>query len=522
MQAGQNTTTPRIPTPWLVGWSMLAMAVAVAFCWLFMLRTQAIGLDGAPVVTLFDDGMISMRYAHMLVQGHGLVWNPGEAVEGYTNPLWTLIMAAVIATTGPMAAPGVVILLGGLCAGLSSLLAFMLGWHVAVRAGLGSRWVRGAAGMAGAFVLLYYPYLYWSFGGMEVGPLAVLALALMLLLHTHWNTPLPPRAAWLCGLLAVLAYGLRPDAVLLVGIPLAARVLVALQARDTASLQRLMLVAAGCALLIAAHLLGRHSFYGAWVPNTYVLKMEGWVLAERLAAGWAFVTIFLNQSSALALLAVGFMARGQRSFASVAVLGAATAVGYQAWIGGDPWPYWRQLAPAVLVAVAVMIPLALAALPARWRWVVPVWMLFCILSLNSPFGPEIIGREKPYSFKYHQDNLTMVQALQRIIPPTETLAVTWAGVIPYYWPGPVTDILGKSDTYIAHLPAHRGEMVGHNKYDLNYTASKRPAYMQQLTWSTDTETSRRNFYTAIGYRGTALFIRNDLMPTVMERAKLLP
>ncbi len=40
-----------------------------------------------------DDAYISFRYARNLVDGHGLVWNPGEWVEGYTNFLWVLILA---------------------------------------------------------------------------------------------------------------------------------------------------------------------------------------------------------------------------------------------------------------------------------------------------------------------------------------------------------------------------------------------------------------------------------------------
>lgn len=31
--------------------------------------------------------MISMRYAHNLAGGYGLVWNPDERVEGSSNPL---------------------------------------------------------------------------------------------------------------------------------------------------------------------------------------------------------------------------------------------------------------------------------------------------------------------------------------------------------------------------------------------------------------------------------------------------
>ena len=50
------------------------------------------------VVALFrrfvqDYAFISFRYARNLADGLGLVWNVGERVEGYTNFLWTLMMA---------------------------------------------------------------------------------------------------------------------------------------------------------------------------------------------------------------------------------------------------------------------------------------------------------------------------------------------------------------------------------------------------------------------------------------------
>jgi len=41
---------------------------------------------------IWDDAFISFRYAYNLVHGHGLVWNVGEPIEGYTNFLWTLLM----------------------------------------------------------------------------------------------------------------------------------------------------------------------------------------------------------------------------------------------------------------------------------------------------------------------------------------------------------------------------------------------------------------------------------------------
>ena len=43
-----------------------------------------------------DDAYISFIYARNWVEGHGLVFNPGEHVEGYTNFLWTVLMAIPI------------------------------------------------------------------------------------------------------------------------------------------------------------------------------------------------------------------------------------------------------------------------------------------------------------------------------------------------------------------------------------------------------------------------------------------
>ena len=44
---------------------------------------------------LTDDAFISFRYVHNLLEGHGLVFNPGERVEGYSNFLWVLELAAI-------------------------------------------------------------------------------------------------------------------------------------------------------------------------------------------------------------------------------------------------------------------------------------------------------------------------------------------------------------------------------------------------------------------------------------------
>ena len=39
-----------------------------------------------------DDGLIYFRYALNFAEGRGLVWNPGELIDGYLNLLWILLL----------------------------------------------------------------------------------------------------------------------------------------------------------------------------------------------------------------------------------------------------------------------------------------------------------------------------------------------------------------------------------------------------------------------------------------------
>lgn len=75
---------------------VMVLGVAAALFYAVFIVRCGFSLGGRLGFTLFDDAMISMRYARNLAEGYGLVWNPGERVEGYTNPLWTLWMALIM------------------------------------------------------------------------------------------------------------------------------------------------------------------------------------------------------------------------------------------------------------------------------------------------------------------------------------------------------------------------------------------------------------------------------------------
>src|SRR5262249_37180171 len=69
------------------------VAAALVFYAVFLLRTS-FTIGGTRYFVLFEDAMISMRYAEHVARGHGWTWNVGEPpIEGFTNLLWVMWMS---------------------------------------------------------------------------------------------------------------------------------------------------------------------------------------------------------------------------------------------------------------------------------------------------------------------------------------------------------------------------------------------------------------------------------------------
>ena len=83
-----------------------AAAFAIPFvlltAWTVAVAAHAsVVVNGERLFYLDDTQMVAMRYGRNLAAGEGLVWNAGERVEGYSNPAWVLVMAAVHAAGVP-------------------------------------------------------------------------------------------------------------------------------------------------------------------------------------------------------------------------------------------------------------------------------------------------------------------------------------------------------------------------------------------------------------------------------------
>lgn len=330
---------------------------------------SAFRVDGRLAFSLFDDAMISMTYARNLADGSGLVWNAGEApVEGYTNFLWTVWLAVL--HLPPLADIHVSLLV--MASGVALLVADALVVRaIAVRLAPETWWV---APLATALVALYYPIAYWTLRGMEVGLLAFLVSSAVLL-ALRLEARVTRRDAVLLG--AVLAAGVltRTDFLLAAGVVVAYLVLS----------RRRVALALGAVFVgtLAAHTAFRLAYYGAPLPNTYYLKLEGASVGTRAARGWLAlqVTVLLHLYAPVLIAVAGTASallqrkRINRPLLLLAAIVFAQAA-YSVYVGGDAWE-WFQYSNRY---VSTVVPLVLlgAALGLRELVRVPrtlVWPL---------------------------------------------------------------------------------------------------------------------------------------------------
>lgn len=151
--------------------------VILAFYYLVHILSYSFVVGGVRYFSLFDDMMISMRYARNLTNGYGFVWNAGgERVEGISNFLWTLYMAAVHVSGVSQNYASLVIQLSGMVLFFATLVLVAKNMVRVIGSG-------AFAVLAFLFTAFYYPLINWTIiMGTEVSLLAFLATLVFYLL----------------------------------------------------------------------------------------------------------------------------------------------------------------------------------------------------------------------------------------------------------------------------------------------------------------------------------------------------
>jgi arabinofuranosyltransferase len=434
-------------------------------------------LDGQFYVTLSDDQMISMRYARNLAEGYGLVWNElGDPVEGFSNLLWTLWMAVGhllpipdswaslwIMVTSALALLGTIIVSGKIVERLlpDSTLAPLL---------------------AMALTAVYFPLIRWAMFGFEVGWLALVETTAVLVAVDISRGQLRAKNERRLALLFCVALLTRPDALTFVSSITACLLLSAEGWHERRRLALRLILP--CVLVTLGVSLFRWSYYGDWLPNTVTLKMTGLGASAKLARGWRSLMDTLTSHlmilvlPMLVALGTGARPRWSRLIVATAIVGE---LAYTVLMGGDTWEdpgFANRPISAVAPCMFALAGVGLVELGRQFRERVGTLGASALIgsyALAIPLALSLQSARATFATNYCMTPLyqkvSLGVHLRRTAPRDTTIAVIWAGALPYFSRLPAVDILGKSDRLVARLPA-RNDAPGHNKWDYRYSVGQ--------------------------------------------------
>lgn len=271
--------------PWLV-----RAAIVIAFLGHAVFYFAALGYDAV------DDAYISFRYAQNVILGHGLVFNAGERVEGFTNFLWTALMIPVVGAGADVGRFSIIL---GVLFGVGTLwLTVQLARSLRL-----PNWV----GYLAAFLLAVDgSFAIWSVGGLETAMFAFLLTsgATFYMLEqrpkVRRTLSLPPS-----GILFALAALTRPEAAAVFALTAGHQFLSrAIHAAQSAAKQRVsfssifprtdILRVVGFGSMFIPYWLLRWWYYHSFFPNSFYAKVAPGGPIAQLERGWHYVTQFVD------------------------------------------------------------------------------------------------------------------------------------------------------------------------------------------------------------------------------------
>ena len=416
-----------------------------------------------------DDAFISFVYSRNLAKHGQLVFNLGERVEGYTNFLWTVLLAGFLKLGLP-----------------AEIMSRLLGAGFAVGTlALVVRMARKIAGdspwnlVAPLLLAGCGGFACWSSGGLETA-LFTFLVTLGFALHLEDR----PTSA----LAFALAAMTRPEGNLFFAFAMLHRLLFFRGRRiDLRSLAIYVGV-------YGPYFAWRWHYYSWPFPNTFYIKSSGG--QGTFARGVFYLKQFFKDYGVWFVLPL--LVPPSRRALRVWTLAVLVALGfglYVASVGGDFMGLYRFLIP-VLPLFAVCAQEALARL-VDWigkRAAIAAAVVFvasyAAWTVRVTYRADTIVRDDPpgsgidmpaYLRRFTADRARIGKWFGQYTQPDDLMSVGGAGAQVYYAGVPALDAFGLNDEYVAHKVPSRGNRPGHQKWAPDsYILSRHPTIMCHL------------------------------------------
>ena len=412
---------------------------------IFLVIAIALGLALGLVLWRFtvDDSYISYRYSKNLSDGAGIVWNKGEKpVEGYTNFLWVVILAAFIkAGLDPVVVSK---LLGLLLLAGTGVLAYSAGVKLLEKR---------------TPVLAVIPVLIFSINasfvihavsGLEtmLFSFVLMAIAYLALEAVENNSSRTRIMLYSCFLISGLV---RPEGVLFSFITFIVLLFMDRQTRSLKSLKWFLV----CFILPgAAYMAWRLAYFGYLLPNTFYIKgtpgkpLVGLEYVGSFVLGYYGVYIIL-------LLLCAILVREKKKY--IFIIPALTVIAYYCTVlslMGYCFRYLMPFYPLLLVPLVLLPDKLLSKKDRRFKFRLAGVAVVCLglLFLSYLEFSGIMGYARDYSEGLKKVHVKFGKALKSAVgenPEKYTLAVGDAGAMPFYSEFRAIDTIGLNDVNLA-------------------------------------------------------------------------
>lgn len=462
-----------------------AARVTLRRYWPALLATVALLPHARAFDFLTDDGYISFRYARNLALHGELVFNLGERVEGYTNFLWTVLLALGIKLGVPPETSARA--LGVLCA-IGGLMAVT---RLSLR--LDGERPHLAHAIAPLGLAATSAYACWTTGGLETQ----LFTFLFVLAVDRFLAEALAFRGYASALFFAGCALTRPE-----GVPLFALAVLFRLGHNLLAQRRLRpnrdewLWLGLFAAVFAPYFVWRWRYYGWPLPNTFYVKSSG-AAAGATAMGLYYLRRFAEDHTLwfwIPLVLLGWPRPGHTHRRMLFEWSALVALFYALYVvkvGGDFMGLYRFVLPTLPLGV-LCVQEAARNLHARLRARVP-WPALALAGLALAAGHAtgmarvshhartVVGADRgidspAYLKRYVEERVPIGLWLRQHACPDDLMTVGGAGVIPYYSGIRAHDVFGLVDERIAHDPSMTvSARPGHQKWGSDeHMLSRRP------------------------------------------------
>ncbi|MCX7875507.1 MAG: hypothetical protein N2321_04975 [Melioribacteraceae bacterium] len=448
-----------------------------------------------------DDAFTTLRYVKNFIQGNGLVFNLNERVEGYTNFLWLLILSGIYSLSNIF---NFNIELENLTLYLSSLFGFVqliISYFIAQK--LFSHFnsynfIKKLLPLLIPFMILFTtPFIYWSFSGMETSLFATLTILsiyyfnefdkgknyLVFLLISTLNSFLRPEGLVFFILLLVIeiVYNLYNNKEI--------KIISRLKNSLPAKLKKVLIYF----VIIQFFYIGfRLIYFGYPLPNTYYAKTE--YSFNFILRGLDYFIKYFSTDLFYGVLflptIIRFLVKKYDRIEFIIFLFSLKYIVLTIIIGGDVLPIGRFYIPITSLVYIIFIYSLISLLNyynvkinvKYFLFITIIILLFSLNNYNKNYDEMI--EKRSYEIGLVTKMKSYAKWINKNNSKNVTVALSTIGAFSFYTDAKIIDIVGLTDSYIAHNPK---EEKGINEelpviwkerhYNTSYVMSRKPDYI---------------------------------------------